>query len=203
MITFHQNVESFADFSLNLVESNSSSSSTIFVADPSLFTLEILDRPPSSKQSVAFINKFERTNVVLVESLSELIDILKRSSYGGDTDVIRHHDSAIGFYGIFLYLLQMGCGVSDDVSFMDMEDFSAQSVNYIMHFLYNLAYYRKIEVRICETKKGPRFHENTNSYPPFWYNVLPNIFCETVEDDDMSMEIEIGVILSKWVQNII
>lgn len=163
----------------------------IIVIDQELFDSHPLDGIDSTAP-VSYINRVENVRVTLVESLSELVKVL------GDHFLIRGNSEVsdlledttiIGLYGFFDFFLREGTKLmeiylnvdadneSGDVTggaFMETEQYSAKTINYICNLMYNLRFYKKYGIYLADCDETIK-DKTSRNIPAIWDRRLPNL----------------------------
>lgn len=164
----------------------------IIVVDQELFDSYPLDGIDSTAP-VSYINRVENVRVTLVESLSELVKVLgdhflirgnsEVSGLLGDTTII----GLYGFFDFFLRegtkLIEMNPNVDTDEyesgeviggAFMETEQYSAKTINYICNLMYNLRFYKKYGIYLADCDEIIK-NKTSGNIPAIWDRRLPNL----------------------------
>lgn len=204
MIYYYQNDISFLEFASKL--SKDGVESSIIIMDPVLYnsTFELVPK----FATVENLHQMEHVNVILIEKISELTDLLEQTIRGNLGPLL--NSSVVGIFDFFLEFLNFGTTIQTSY-FLDYKDYSAKTLNYICNLLYNVSYYRGVNIYISDTgNELTRLEEPTkvSKHPSIWNRMLPNTTSLQTQNDigneleKSIVQVPLKLVLSKWIQEV-
>ncbi|CAH2353692.1 hypothetical protein CLIB1423_12S00826 [[Candida] railenensis] len=206
MIYYYQNDIPFIEFA-NKLSSNGVESS-IIIMDPALYNSSFELEPKFA--TVKNTHQMEHVNVILIEKLSELTDLLEQTIRGKSGPLFS--SSIVGIFDIFSGFLSFGTAIETSY-FLDYKDYSAKTLNYICNLLYNVSYYRGVNIYISDRgNELITLDEPTliSRHPLIWNSKLPSTNTTSLQkendiDNELKksvVEVPLEFVLSKWISEV-
>lgn len=179
----------------------------IIIADPKIYDLPDLIL---SNNDIGYINLLSFVNVTLIESVNDLITILmshyvkqsqpqhqqQRQQDVLNLPEIDQHTQVIGIFGIFEYFVSQGKDLLNnaiDQSFLSIDEFNGQTINYVGNLLYNVTMQHNYKVIVADGESCAT--NSTEIYNcSLWNESIPNLSMK------FDTRIPLGLVLSKWMQ---